>query len=55
MTAAISLKAGVIGLATGFLLAGSAFAQVPVADAQREAKETATANCMTAADRRAHV
>jgi hypothetical protein len=31
------------------LFAGSAFAQVPVADVLREAKETATANCMTAA------
>jgi len=49
MKAAASLKAGAIGLATVLLLAGSAFAQVPVADVQREAKETATANCMTAA------
>jgi hypothetical protein len=49
MMAPGSLKAGAMGLATTLLLAGSAFAQVPVADSLREAKETATASCMTAA------
>jgi hypothetical protein len=51
MTPAASLKAAAIGLATVLLPAGwgSAFAQAPVADVQREAMETATAKCMTAA------
>jgi hypothetical protein len=49
MTPAGSLKAVAIGLATVLLLAGSGFAQVAIVDVQREAMETATAKCMTAA------
>jgi hypothetical protein len=49
MTASASPSIGAIALATACVFAGSALAQVPVADVQREAKETATASCMTAA------
>jgi hypothetical protein len=49
MKAKATLAMGATVIAALSLLAGSAFAQVPVADAAREAKETATANCMTAA------
>jgi len=49
MKSKASLTLGATMVAVLPLLTGSALAQVPVADAAGEAKQTATANCMTAA------
>ncbi len=49
MKARASLRTGAMIASIVVFIARAAFAQVPVADALREAKETATANCMTAA------